>query len=232
MPYPVTFDEPKIEPIDGSKWLLKDNWTVTYRGDTYIVESGFITDGASIPFFLRWLCGDPMQKPRVYAAIIHDWFYAGRIPHAYRPEADDLYRDMMISLGVPRWKAYLEWKALRLFGFASWKGWKAILASAALPAICACATKTRNVELDGMYLSEAGTLAIGSVDVMASPVGEETATVKYNEDTAWLSPSTKLHEIKIMLTGTNSVGEVKHIVRDICKAFSAASTNQTQEVQP
>lgn len=91
----------------------------------------------------------------------------------------------------------------------------------ALIAICGCATKTRSVDMDGMYASEAGTLAIGSIEVMAAPQGEETATIKYKEDTAWLSPSTKTHEIKIMLTGTNSVGSAKSIVKDICVAFTA-----------
>ena len=86
-----------------------------------------------------------------------------------------------------------------------------------------CATKTRSVDLDGMYVSEAGTLAIGSVEVMAAPQGEESASIRYAEDTAWLSPSTKTHAIKIMLTGTNSVSSAKRIVADICATFTAHS---------
>lgn len=82
-----------------------------------------------------------------------------------------------------------------------------------------CATKTRSVDLDGMYLSEAGTLAIGSVEVQSAPVGEETAAIRYTEDTAWLSPSTKTHEIRILLTGTNSVKSAKSICASICDAF-------------
>lgn len=84
---------------------------------------------------------------------------------------------------------------------------------------CGCTTKTRSIDLDGMYVSEAGTLAVGSIEVMAAPVGEETAAIRYAEDTAWLSPSTKTHEIKIMLTGTNSVKSAEGIVKDICGAF-------------
>lgn len=82
-----------------------------------------------------------------------------------------------------------------------------------------CSTKTRNIELDGIYATDAGTLAIGSADITSAPVGEETATIKYAEDTAWLSPSTKLREIKIILTGTNSVGSAATIVESICGAF-------------
>lgn len=82
-----------------------------------------------------------------------------------------------------------------------------------------CATKTRSVDLDGMYLSEAGTLAIGSVEVQSAPVGEETAAIRYTEDTAWLSPAVKTHEIRILLTGTNSVASAEAICASICDAF-------------
>ena len=112
----------------------------------------------------------------------------------------------------------------------------------ALLAVCTgCATKTRNIDLDGMYLTEAGTLAIGSIEVMASPVGEESAAIRYAEDTAWLSPSTKTHEIKILLTGTNAVQSATGIVSNICAAFTATapslspartSANNTTSVSP
>lgn len=84
-----------------------------------------------------------------------------------------------------------------------------------------CSTKTRSIELAGMYANESGTLAIGSVDVMAAPTGEESAFIKYDEDNAWLSPSMKLHDIKIMLTGTNSTAKAELLVKHICDAFVA-----------
>lgn len=90
----------------------------------------------------------------------------------------------------------------------------------AIGTLCGCATKTRNVEIDGMYAQvETATVAIGSVDVMAAPVGEESAIIKYDEDTGWLSPSTKLHSIKIQLTGTNCTSCVTDIVSSVCRAF-------------
>ena len=100
---------------------------------------------------------------------------------------------------------------------------KIMMAAVAALALTGCATKTRSVDLDGMYVSEAGTLAIGSVEVIAAPKGEESASIRYDEDTAWLSPTTKTHAIKIMLTGTNSVMSAKRIVSDICTAFVSAS---------
>lgn len=93
----------------------------------------------------------------------------------------------------------------------------AVFALAAL--LGGCTTRTRSVDLNGMYLSEAGTLAIGSVEVQAAPQGEETAAIRYTEDTAWLSPTTKTHEIRILMTGTNSVSSAETICASICDAF-------------
>ena len=95
-----------------------------------------------------------------------------------------------------------------------------IFAASVAAVVCGCATKTRNVELDGMFTqADAGMLAIGSVDVMGTPVGEESAIIKYSEDNAWLQPSMKLHSIRILLTGTNSTANVTSVVESICGAF-------------
>ena len=95
-----------------------------------------------------------------------------------------------------------------------------LLSACCLVLLSGCATKTRNVEMDGMFVqADSATLAIGSIDVMAAPVGEESAIIKYGEDTAWLSPETKTHSIRIQLTGSNCVDKVDTIVEHICKAF-------------
>ena len=95
-----------------------------------------------------------------------------------------------------------------------------LLSACCLVILSGCATKTRNVEMDGMFVqADSATLAIGSIDVMAAPVGEESAIIKYGEDTAWLHPETKTHFIRIQLTGSNCVDKVDTIVEHICKAF-------------
>jgi hypothetical protein len=100
---------------------------------------------------------------------------------------------------------------------------KLIILTLGVLAASGCATKSRSVDMNGMYATDTGTLAIGSIEVMSAPVGEETAAIRYAEDTAWLSPTTKTHEIKILLTGTNSVTNAAIIVRDICSAFTAVA---------
>lgn len=82
-----------------------------------------------------------------------------------------------------------------------------------------CATKARSFDAKGMYVSESGQLAVGCIHVDAIPEGVDSAVVHYTEDTALLSPSTKTHDIDIILTGTNSVGSAQGIVRAICNAF-------------
>ena len=87
-----------------------------------------------------------------------------------------------------------------------------------------CATKTRSIDLAGMYASESGTLAIGRIEVQSAPEGVESAAIRYTEDTAWLSPTTKTHSLKILLTGTNAVNSAEGIVSSICGAFTAKSS--------
>lgn len=108
---------------------------------------------------------------------------------------------------------------------------KMLIIGAAL-ALCTtgCATKSRTFDAKGMYVSESGQLAVGYIHVDAIPEGTDSAVIHYNEDTALLSPSTKTHDIDIILTGTNSVGSASGIVKSICNAFvsvapSIAKTN-------
>lgn len=112
----LKFDLPKLTPVKTGIWKLSFDWTVVFRGECYHIPAGVLTDGASIPRWLWWLCGTPMAMPRLLAALMHDYLYAGGDPEATRADADGLYRDLQIALGVPRWKAYIEWLMLRLFG--------------------------------------------------------------------------------------------------------------------
>lgn len=128
--YIVKFNRPRHSVIDktffGKPKLvrLEETFVAEYRGETFEIEEGFVTDGASIPILLVPICGSRFKHPRVIAAIVHDYLYAGKDPECTRAEADDLYRDLQIAMGIPRWKAYVEWTALRLFGKSHWAGAK------------------------------------------------------------------------------------------------------------
>lgn len=82
------------------------------------VPAGFETDLASVPrFFWRWF---PPAGDYAAAAVVHDWFY--RHPSGIsRFLADAIFRDLMAALGVPAWKRWLMWAAVRL---NSWRYWQ------------------------------------------------------------------------------------------------------------
>lgn len=114
----LEFELPKLLllPGDGRHHRLAEDWHVSFRGEWYSVPCGFVTDGASIPAALRFICGDPNKAPRVYPAILHDWGYSRGGSEDDRRRYDVLYRDIQISLGIPRFKAFVEWAALRVCG--------------------------------------------------------------------------------------------------------------------
>ena len=107
---------------EGEGAVLMQDWTVCVRGRWFIVPHGTETDGASIPRALWRVCGHPLQYPRVYAALLHDWLYGGggRDECATRAEADAVYRDLLIDLGWGRFSARIEYAALRIFGGSHW----------------------------------------------------------------------------------------------------------------
>ena len=86
---------------------------------------------------------------------------------------------------------------------------------------CTSPKKVRDIELKGMYVNGySEVVAIGAGRLTSIPGEREALAAHYEEDTAWLSPSTKTHKFDIFLVGTNSVENSKGIIDSICKAFS------------
>ena len=77
--------------------------------DVVKVPSGFITDFASTPFFI-WKMGLYSK-----AAVVHDYLYQSKL--RTRMEADAIFYEAMLVLGVPKWKAGLFYWSVRLFAF-------------------------------------------------------------------------------------------------------------------
>lgn len=85
-----------------------------------VVPAGFVTDFASVPRIpIVWLlCGDTAHP----AAALHDWIYT-TCPMSRRM-ADDVLREAAICKGVPKWRAFLLWAGVRIFGASHWEGRK------------------------------------------------------------------------------------------------------------
>ena len=85
------------------------------------VAQHFITDLASVPRlpFVYWICAGVCAR----GATIHDWIYRdGADVHLVtRKQADKVFKEVMLLLGYWRWRAWLMYFGLRLFGWASWR---------------------------------------------------------------------------------------------------------------
>ena len=111
-----------VSPMsDGKTWVLRRAFKYDIgeegSGDSVKVVPGFMTDFASIPR-LFWII---LPKWGKYgnAAVVHDWIYW--IQTRTRKEADDIMREGMEVLGVPRWQRVFIYYAVRWFGGLAWK---------------------------------------------------------------------------------------------------------------
>ena len=99
---------------------------------------------------------------------------------------------------------------------------KLIIIVIAAGALAGCGTppKLRDIELKGMYVNGySEQLAIGMGRITSIPGERQAFVAHYREDTAWLSPSTKTHELDLMIVGTNSTASADAIVKAICEAY-------------
>lgn len=105
-----------IKNIDDSanggsgRWRLIE--ALVYYSDRYgwvTVPEGFVTDLASVP---RWayygLFGNTAHK----AAVIHDWLIMENYP---RESADGEFLSAMAASGVPPWRRWPMYAAVRLY---------------------------------------------------------------------------------------------------------------------
>lgn len=112
----------------------------------------------------------------------------------------------------------------------------AAMCAAMAIALTGCGTpRVVDAEAKGMYVNAATeTLAIGSGSLTTIPGDREASVGHYEEDTAWLSPSTKTHKFDFFLVGTNSTQQTVEIVKSICKAYASVapviSSNEAAKV--
>jgi hypothetical protein len=104
---------------DDGQWVLA--LPLRYRSDVAecIIEvpAGFKTDLASVPRWplIYWLTGDTSTE----AACVHDYLYSTH--KVSRAMADAVLREASAVTGVPAWRRFLMWSAVRVFGASHWK---------------------------------------------------------------------------------------------------------------
>ncbi len=98
----------------NAEWCLGSPllyWSDTMQ-DTVAVPAGFITDLASVPRvpFIWFLAGGAGNL----AAVIHDYLY--RSTQIEKRVADQVFYEALLDTGTPRWRAWLMYQAVVLFG--------------------------------------------------------------------------------------------------------------------
>ena len=92
--------------------------TIQYYSDRFgdfVVKAGFVTDLASIPWFI------PISQSCdvISAAILHDSLYAFQT--CSKDFADRLFKEAMGVNNTPKWKIQMFYYAVRWFGGKAWK---------------------------------------------------------------------------------------------------------------
>ncbi|OHD22919.1 MAG: hypothetical protein A2Y38_19855 [Spirochaetes bacterium GWB1_59_5] len=109
----------EVELVDDDENEGRGSWRLTapfvYESDiagVITVPAGFVTDFASVPRvpIAFWLTGDTAHD----AAVIHDYLYStGQVQRA---TADAVLLEAAELTGVPAWRRYAMYYAVRAFG--------------------------------------------------------------------------------------------------------------------
>jgi hypothetical protein len=110
----------EVPLIDNGYRTLQQDLIYETPFRSFIIPKGFKTDYASVPkVFWNIL---PPTGVYTYAAVLHDYLYHTGI--VSKEDADKLFYDVMLELGVSKVKAYGMYKAVDMFGFKAWNDHK------------------------------------------------------------------------------------------------------------
>jgi hypothetical protein len=116
-----------VDFLDGRRWrVARDIGYRTQTGEVSTVRAGFVFDFASIPRLLWPLVPPTGDGHNLYglAAVWHDWLYAHKEIGARpitRKEADRLFLEIMLHVGVAPWMARAMYHTVCVAGWAAWK---------------------------------------------------------------------------------------------------------------
>lgn len=110
--------KPILKPHNKYLYELVGDFWCELKPTTILIKSGFPTDGASIPRFLRWF-SDPFSPDTIGGAIVHDALYQSKI--LPRKNADKIFLRKMKLDNVEWFKRYSFYLAVRCFGWVVYK---------------------------------------------------------------------------------------------------------------
>jgi hypothetical protein len=123
-----------LSPVSfkAKRWRLALEYSVSLGGDDLlnpiriVIEPGYITDGASVPWCFRWLLNP--EALGLEAPLLHDWIidkkgyvfdHHGNPTRISRADADEIFRLAMISSGIPQWRAVIAYTGVRLWAIVN-----------------------------------------------------------------------------------------------------------------
>lgn len=108
-----------VELLESGAWRLREElcYSSESLGAIVTVPEGFETDFASVPRLpvVYLLAGDTAHRP----AVVHDFLYAEGV--VTRAQADQVLLEAMEVTGVPYWRRYSMYWAVRAFGGSHFK---------------------------------------------------------------------------------------------------------------
>jgi len=109
----------KVRLVESFSYYVGKTDYLTDHGIVITVPVGFVSDGASIPRFAWPIIGSPLTGKYRAAAIIHDYCYFMQM--FSREISDMIFLNAMKVLKVSKWKRYIIYWAVRMFGKWAWK---------------------------------------------------------------------------------------------------------------
>ncbi|EDP74401.1 DUF1353 domain-containing protein [Hydrogenivirga sp. 128-5-R1-1] len=108
---------------DGKHWQLEkefEYYTEIFGDRKYIqIPKGFTTDFASIPKIFHSFIEDRDKYNK--AAVVHDYLYSSKMFD--RKTSDRIFLEAMEVVGISKFKRYLFYLTVRLFGWLYWRGY-------------------------------------------------------------------------------------------------------------
>jgi len=107
----------KVKFIPAEKWWKRAQWELVEEyisaDGEFTVPVGFITDGASIPYFARKVF--PPTGKYFGAAILHDWLL-----QEYKDWdiANAAFKKELIASDIPKWRRVIVHQAVVVRGWA------------------------------------------------------------------------------------------------------------------
>lgn len=118
----ATSFRPINEGPDAGLWQVVENfdWYLSSDlvGEKVTVLSGYLFDGASVPFILTAIF--PRVHPKyMQAAALHDWLLTQERHRFSREEIDLMFYQALKVLNNPKWRSFAMYKAVHMYGRVS-----------------------------------------------------------------------------------------------------------------